>query len=326
MKRLSRLYPVMAALALAAVLIALSGEGLIAKKVIAHLILPAGFLWLAGFGFLFAGGLKKSARFGVVAAWILYSFAGSPYAGVALLRVLEEPYFVYEQPTEKLDALVLLGGGTGLSPGGRPALGTHGDRLTRPAILFHEGLVGTLITTGRSITEAGEDRLLSRETSMIWEGLGVPAGVIIEVPEPRNTSEELAAVAKLLAKHPEWKRVGLSSSASHLHRALQEAESQGLDLVPVPSDFRSASLILSPLYLVPQGRGFRDVQTALWEFLGSVLARSGRDSCLPQGYEGPMILFTRSDEIPLHSRFPSHPGFTGIRGGKTPEYSLHSCR
>jgi len=270
MKRLPPFVPFLAAGVLAVILVLLSGNGLIAKKVIAHLIMPAGFLWLAGFGLIFARGWKKSARLGLAGAWLLYTVAGSPYAGVALLRILEEPYHVYEQPSEKLDALVLLGGGTGLSPGGRPALGTHGDRLTRPAILFHEGLVGTLITTGRSITEAGEDRLLSRETSLIWQSLKVPADVIIEVPEPRNTSEELAAVADLIKSHPEWKRVGLSSSASHLSRALKEAKSQGLDLIPVPSDFRSGGLIFSPLYLVPQGRGFRDVQTALWEFMGRV--------------------------------------------------------
>jgi hypothetical protein len=52
---------------------------------------------------------------------------------------------------------------------------------------------------------------------------------------------------------------------------LKEAKSQGLDLIPVPSDFRSGDLIFSPLYLVPQGRGFRDVQTALWEFMGKLI-------------------------------------------------------
>lgn len=266
-----RSFPFLVTLLFVILLLVLSGSALIGKKVIGHLIMPAGLLWLTGFTAIFRTGVKGRARGVLVAVWLLYSFAGSPYAGVALLRILEEPFYVFEQPVEKLDALVLLGGGTGLSPGGRPALGTHGDRLTRPVILFQEGLVGTLITTGRSITEAGEDRLLSRETSLIWQGLGVPPEAIIEVPEPRTTSEELEAVAKLIANHPEWKRVGLSSSASHLSRAMKEARSQGLDLIPVPSDFRSGSLIFSPLYLVPQGRGFRDVQTALWEFLGRMM-------------------------------------------------------
>lgn len=270
-KSFTRLQPFLFTFLFVVLLLGISGSGMIAKKVIGHLIMPAGLLWLAGFTAIFWPGVKTAVRGSFVGVWFLFSIAGSPYVGGALLRVLEEPYYAFEQPAEKLDAVVLLGGGTGLSPGGRPALGTHGDRITRPVILFHEGLVGTLVTTGRSITEAGEDRLLSRETSLLWQGLGVPEAVIVEVPEPRNTSEELEAVAKLIAGHPEWKRVGLSSSASHLSRAMKEARSRGLDLIPVPSDFRSGSLIFSPLYLVPQGRGFRDVQTALWEFLGRLM-------------------------------------------------------
>lgn len=265
---LRRLLPLWAVLVLSLLLVAISGNGLVAKKVVAHLILPAGLLWLAAAALVAWPGLGKCGRIAASGFFLLYSFAGSPYAGVWLLGILESPYYSYEQPAEKLDALVLLGGGTGLSPGGRPALGTHGDRISRPAILFHEGLVGTLVTTGRSITEDGLDRILSRETSLLWQGLGIPAERIIEVPEPRNTREELAAVAALVKQHPEWGRIGLCSSASHLSRAMAEARSQGLEPVPVPSDFRSGRLIFSPLYLVPQGRGFRDVQTALWELMG----------------------------------------------------------
>lgn len=267
---LRRLFPFWAVLALCLLLVATSGNALVAKKVVAHLILPAGILWLAAFAVVFSPRLGKGPRLGTAGFFLLYSFAGSPYAGAGLLGILESPYYAHEQPRERLDALVLLGGGTGISPGGRPALGTHGDRITRPVVLFHEGLVGTLVTTGRSITEDGADRILSRETSELWQAMGVPCDRIVEVPEPRNTREELTAVAALTKQHPEWRRIGLSSSASHLARAMAEARSQGLDPVPVPSDFRSGMPILSPLYLVPQGRGFRDVQTALWEFLGRI--------------------------------------------------------
>ena len=269
--RLARFLPFLVPVLLAALLIAASGDRLIAKKVVAHLAMPAGLLWLISAMAVCWPGLGWRKRAAAFAVWALYSLAGSPYVGVALLGVLERPLYAYEQPTERLDALVLLGGGTGQSPGGRPALGTHGDRITRPAILFNEGLVGMLVTTGRSITETGEDRLLSHETAELWGGLGIPGEAIVEVPEPRNTREEMAAIAELVKQHPEWRRIGLCSSASHLPRALREARLQGLDLVPVPSDFRSDRLIASPLFLVPQGRGFRDVQTALWELLGRVM-------------------------------------------------------
>lgn len=260
--------PLLFLLTLVSALILSSGNGLIAKKVIAHLLMPAGLLWLAAGAAMFWTGLGRRARVFLALYWIAYSLAGNPYVGSSLLRQLESPYYAAEELVAPLDALVVLGGGTGLSPGGRPAVGLHGDRLLRPATLYHEGKVGTLITTGRSITEDEGERLLSRETSLLWQGLKIPAEAIIEVPEPRNTNEELIAVAALLAQHPEWRRIGLCTSASHLPRALGEARAVGLDLIPVPCDFRSGRLIPSPLYLVPQGRGFRDVQTALWEFLG----------------------------------------------------------
>lgn len=265
---LRRLRPFLGALLFVILLVAVSGDALIAKKVIAHLLMPAGILWMALLIASMWPDLARSARTAILVFFALYSIAGSPYVGVWLLRILEKPFYELEQPTEPLDALVVLGGGTAMSPGGRPALGNHGDRITRPAVLFSEGLVGTLITTGRSITEDNADRLLSRETSLLWQAMGIPAGRILEVSEPRNTSEELAAVAKLAGEHPEWKRIGICTSASHLPRALDEAKAQGLEMIPVPSDFRSGPMIFSPMYLVPQGRGFRDVQAAIWEFLG----------------------------------------------------------
>lgn len=262
------LIPAVAMAALATALVAGSGSGLIAKKIVAFLVLPAGLIWWAGFGALFARGLGRKARIGLVAAWILYTLAGSTYLGNALLHLWEKPFFPYEAVAEPLDALVLLGGGTVRTPGGVPAVGLHGDRILRPAALHHEGKVGMLVTTGRSVTERGEDRLLSEETATLWRSLGIPGEAIIEVPEPRNTAEELAAVAKLARENPEWRRIGLCSSASHLPRALKEARGQRLDLVPVPCDFRSQPLAFSPMWLIPQGRGFRDVQTVLWEWLG----------------------------------------------------------
>lgn len=267
---LHRLRPVWAALVPVVLLVAASGDTLIAKKVVAHLLLPAGLLWLALFVVALRPGLTKAWRIAALVFLAAYSLAGSPYAGVWLQRTLERPYYEFEQPTEKLDLLVVLGGGTAVSPCGRPALGNHGDRVTRPVVLFSEGLVGTLMTTGRSITEDGAERLLSRETSLLWQAMGIPAERIVEVPGPRNTGEELAAVEARVKERPEWRRIGLCTSASHLPRALDEARTLGLDPVPVPCDFRSGALVFSPMYLVPQGRGFRDVQSAMWEFLGRI--------------------------------------------------------
>lgn len=271
MKPGTRFLPLLALPLLVLFLLLTSGSRLIAMKVVAFLILPAGFLWMTGLVAVCWPGIRRRVRLPLLGLWILYILAGSPYLGNTLLRTLEQPFYALETPAEKLDVLVLLGGGTARTPGGNPALGTHGDRVLRPAIHYHNGLAAVLITTGRSITERGADRILSRETSEIWQTLGIPEEAILEIPEPRNTAEELTAVAKLAEEHPEWRAIGLSSSASHLPRALKEAARVGLQVIPVPSDFRSSPMSFSPMYLIPQGRGFRDVQTALWEYLGMML-------------------------------------------------------
>lgn len=266
----SWILPAFVLAALVLLLLLSSGSLLIARKVGALLVMPIGAIWLVGLFFLLRPGGKRGFRLLIGIFWLVYSLAANPLVGNALLRTLERPLYRYENLEEPLDALVLLGGGTATSPAGNPALGTHGDRVLRPAVLFHEGFAPILITTGRSITEKGEDRILSEETAEIWQSLGIPEASIYQLPDPRNTAEELEVIADLLAKEPDWKRVGICSSASHLRRALKQAGKQGLDLVPVPSDFRSGPLPLSPLYLVPQARGFRDVQTALWEYLGAL--------------------------------------------------------
>lgn len=270
LKRHSRCSAFVVVCFLLLLLICLSGDWLIARKVGALILMPTGLLWVIGLFAVVAPGIRRRTRVGLAGLWIFYSLAGSPYLGTMMLRTLEQPWYAFEELPEPLDALVLLGGGTAATPGGNPALGTHGDRVLRPAVLFREGKAGALVTTGRSITEIGNDRILSEETSQIWQSLGIPESAIFQLPDPRNTDEEMKAVAELMKSHPDWNRVGVCSSASHLRRALKFAEREGLDLVPVPADFRSGELPLSPRYLIPQGRGFRDVQTVLWEYLGGL--------------------------------------------------------
>jgi uncharacterized SAM-binding protein YcdF (DUF218 family) len=66
-----------------------------------------------------------------------------------------------------------------------------------------------------------------------------------------------------------WQRVGVCSSAWHLRRVEALCRKEGLTVVPVPADFLSSPLPWSPLYAIPQARGFQNVQKALWEFLGA---------------------------------------------------------
>ena len=68
----------------------------------------------------------------------------------------------------------------------------------------------------------------------IFRGRGVSSEVL-ELAGGCNTHEEMGDLAKRCA--PSGQRVGLLTSAWHLPRAQQLVKKNGLDLIPLPSDF-----------------------------------------------------------------------------------------
>jgi uncharacterized SAM-binding protein YcdF (DUF218 family) len=91
-----------------------------------------------------------------------------------------------------------------------------GDRATRAAQLFKDGMAPRIIASGRylrpyaSIAELEQHDLRDR---------GVPAGAIIRLDHrAENTREEAYAIAMLISSHG-WKRILLVTSNYHTRRA-----------------------------------------------------------------------------------------------------------
>ncbi|MEM9281484.1 MAG: YdcF family protein [Verrucomicrobiota bacterium] len=271
------LLPIGVVVLVVAILLCTSGGWLLARKVIANLMLPIGILWLGGIFAILWPGLKLRARVVIGAFWVLFNLAGSSFFSNLLLESLEKPYLEYERVDEPLDALVVLGGGTSRTPvNGFPQLGPYGDRVYQAGTLYLGGQVGTLISTGKSVMNASNKRSLAEDTKRLWQRMGIPGEDILALSDPTNTAQEMAAVSAILKEYPEWKQVGLCTSAFHLNRAMKEARRQGLELIPVPSDFRSRpaenkSYKFSSLRILPQGPSFRNMHIALWEHLGALL-------------------------------------------------------
>lgn len=213
-------------------------------------------------------GLAWKARLFALTVLAFYTVAGNAWVGGWLLAKLEAPYVAMSRNTEKFDAICVLGGGTSSTPDGVAQSGPAGDRLLVPARLFLRGQSRHLVASGLSVTDTGGKRSLADDTASIWKELGIPASSITRLSEPRNTSEEIRTYRGLLATKG-WKRVGVCSSAWHLRRVMKICEKEGVELIPVPADFLSVDLPWSPLYAVPQARGFQNVQKALWEYLGA---------------------------------------------------------
>jgi uncharacterized SAM-binding protein YcdF (DUF218 family) len=239
---------------------------LIAKKVLALLILPQGLVWL---GLMAAVGwreLKRPARGFALLLLMLYTLAGNSWFGGWLLGKLESPYSA-PAGNMQFDAVFVLGGGSSSRPDGNTQLGPAGDRLIVPVQLFRAGRTPHLVASGLSVTEMTGSRSLADETASFWIDLGIPDASITRLSKPRTTREEIVEYKKLIAAKG-WKSVGLCSSAWHLRRAEAICRDEGLRMVPIPADFLSGSLPWNALYAVPQARGFQNVQKALWEYLG----------------------------------------------------------
>ena len=242
---------------------------LIAKKVLALLVLPPGLLWLALMMLAAWPGLRRWGRSLAILALILYTLIGNPWLGGWLLGTLESPYAAMRQADEKFDAICVLGGGSSVRPDGLPQLGPAGDRLIVPAKMFLAGKTGHLVASGLNVTDGDGSRSLADDTATLWRGLGIPKAAIIRLTDPRTTREEIRAFKKLIATKS-WHRVGVCSSAWHLRRVQTICRGEGVAMVPVPADFLSSPLPWSPIYAIPQARGFQNVQKALWEYLGAL--------------------------------------------------------
>lgn len=242
---------------------------LIAKKVIGLLVLPSGLVWLGLMALAGWPGLHRWGRCLAAIVLAIYTVAGSAWTGAWLLARLESPYAAMAHPAEPFDAICVLGGGSSATPNGDAQLGPAGDRLIVPARLFLSGKARHLVASGLSVTDIRGSRSLADDTAAVWLDLGIPETAITRLSEPRTTAEEIRAYQKLIAANS-WKRVGVCSSAWHLRRVEQICRKEGVGMIPVPADFLSSPLPWSPMYAVPQARGFQNVQKALWEYLGGI--------------------------------------------------------
>src|SRR5690606_1181865 len=108
---------------------------------------------------------------------------------------------------------------------------------------------------------------LAEETTEIWRQWAVPDDRILQI-HGTNTREEMAAIRQLADEHPDWKRLGLVTSAWHMARAMRLAEKHGLSLEPLPANFRGTPINWKPWSLiVPSGDGFQCSQHACKEIL-----------------------------------------------------------
>lgn len=257
------------------------------RKLVASLLMPTGLLWLALFARILMDLFRLQLVAGLLSALLFfaYTLAGNVPFTTDLVRALEAELPEYVPPEVPFEAALVLGGGTNLTPEGEPELAAGGDRLRVAAALLHHGHTERLVTSGFSPPPYGLGDM-TEDTVELWTDMGVETSSttcvvtsstaldgcrILRLGWPTNTAEELDAL-RALTERAGWTRVAVISSAWHLPRALQLAQSKGLELTPVPADFRvGLESPSTPFWWVPRPGGFELSRIWAWEHLGRIV-------------------------------------------------------
>ena len=256
---------------------AVSGFSMI-EKVLKELVTPVGMTWvmlalLTYFGLVYRVGWTAMAAF---SCWLLLTIGGNSFVSGFLASNLEQNYLDTNPYTcEPFDVLIVLGGGTNMTPTGAAQLSSGGDRVMVAARMFHSGQTKTIVATGRQEFRIDEtDRHPHEETVEILQALSIPQKHL-RMLGGKNTSEEMQEIAKWLSSEPESKnwRIGILSSAWHLPRAMALAEANEIVAEGVPANYLTQPYAPNPSVIVPSAHNLKVTGTMLHEQLGRLIGR-----------------------------------------------------
>lgn len=257
----------------------------VVEKVATSLIMPAGLLWVLLLTTTILLWLQKkqihSGQPGAVAAsicFLLYSIAGNGLIANRIATTLEANYLTTDPLQESpVDVVIVLGGGGGRGANGRMQGNGAGDRLILAAQLYHQKIAKRFICTGQRISSMNAASVDPADASRdILLKLGVPDSAV-EMAGGRNTSEEMHEIGARFQNSE--LRIGLLTSAWHLPRALRLANRNGLQPIPLPADFHSASHIEGLTMgqyaesMIPNGFALGATWSFAKEYLGMLIGR-----------------------------------------------------
>jgi uncharacterized SAM-binding protein YcdF (DUF218 family) len=251
------------------------------KKIVSRLLFPVPLcleLLLAGLLLIWFTKRHRTGRALVTLGVVLLALLS--HSGVAdlLLSPLESKYSPWQTPTpgpagtedETRQWVVVLAGG--YTPDERLPLSSRpgGSTLARlvEGIRVHQSLPGSqlLLSVGDGVTPDNEAESMTRLADM----LGAAPGRVCLIRGAQDTQQEMDAIQRLVGSEP----FILVTSASHMPRAMNWAQSKGLNPTPAPTDYRAHRKSWeSPGDFFPDAEGLRCSERAIYEYLGWAWAK-----------------------------------------------------
>ena len=246
------------------------------SKLVPAFLYPLGLAVVLALVSLIVGSRRWPSRILVLLAVILLWLPSMPVTANLLALRWEAMYpEVAVKDLPWADAIVLLGGFAEqpLPPRVEPDLKDGVDRLFEAAQLFHAGKAAHIVVSAGNLPW---HRIIAPEAHWIGQflgELGVPADAIILESKSRNTHENAAFTAPILAAHG-WHTVLLVTSADHMPRAMAIFRKTGIAATAATTDvYGHEPVFESILDVLPDVRALEETSNVLKEMIGLVYYR-----------------------------------------------------
>ena len=213
-------------------------------------------------------------RLGALALWLAIAvlwISSMPITAGALYRQVESSYPA--QPLSEIpqsDCIVVLGGVVQppMPPRADVEFNNSIDRVYKAAQLYRAGKARMVIVTGGNQpweTSRWTEAELIHGLLVEW---GVPENFIVLEGSSRNTREN-ASYSKNIIDAYQCEQTLLVTSAAHMPRSVAAFTSVGVNVIPVPTDFRVAdSAGLTVMSFLPNSDALKMTSSAFREWIG----------------------------------------------------------
>jgi len=187
--------------------------------------------------FWFNGKKKNGALILLLSIVLIYGASIAPVANY-LCYYLEKDYINNPTaPDKKIDAIVVLGGGTKNINALKNTFNTGIEslRLLRAVVVYNKTGAKYFVCSGKGSDRASEAEVMAR----LAEKLGVPKEKIRIEPNSKNTGENASELNKMFVNKNI--SIGLVTSAFHMKRSEHEFKKYFNNVLPLPAHYLYSS-------------------------------------------------------------------------------------
>ncbi|MGQ2908495.1 MAG: YdcF family protein [Aliihoeflea sp.] len=251
---------------------------------LAHPLNLTGILLFVGLVLLFLQWTRLAgAAFSV--AFLVVALSTWTSLGALMLHPLEDRFARPEPAPERIDGIIVLGGGfegsVNLARGGYE-LNSSGDRFVETAVLARRYPQVPVVVSGGTGTMVLEGEGDADTAPRLLTALGVDESRLVLENRSRNTDENARFTRDMVNPQPSQTWL-LVTSAFHMPRSVLLFEKAGFDVVPWPADYRTAGIETAGLAQDNEIDSLQNTAIAIREWIGLVAYRlTGRtDRLLP---------------------------------------------